>query len=136
MSHQLVYRNRLAAAMVAPQASQIAGHREAQMSKLKLLLLVVLVLYAGSWFSTIPEIHKLQTNGAIDTVAPEQTIPIQGEGMSFGSLHSKAYAITPFYYYGQVSRRFTDKDGYPEMHRYVGVGSYLVVWPPSAASAD
>ena len=115
MSHQLVYRNRLAAAMVVPQASQIAGYREAQISKLKLLLLVVLLLYAGSWFSTIP---------------------IQGEGMSFGSLHSKAYAITPFYYYGQVSRRFTDKDGYPEMHRYVGVGSYLIVLPPSAASAD
>ena len=56
--------------------------------------------------------------------------------MRFGSLHSKAYAITPFYYYGQVSRRFTDKDGYPEMHRYVGVGSYLIVLPPSAASAD
>ena len=35
MSHQLVYRNRLAAAMVAPEARWRAGYREAQMSELK-----------------------------------------------------------------------------------------------------
>ena len=106
------------------------------MSKLKWLLVIVILLYAGSWISTIPEIHKLQTNGAIETAAPEKTVAIQGEGMNFGSLQSKAYAIAPFYYYGQVSRRFSDKDGYPEMHRYVGLGSYLIVLPPSAPSGD
>ena len=106
------------------------------MSKLKWLLLIVIVLYAGSWVSTIPEIHKLQTDGAIDTAAPEKTIPIKGAGMSFGSLQSKAYAIAPFYYYGQVSRRFSEKDGYPEMHRYVGLGSYLIVLPVSAPSSE
>ena len=95
--------------------------------KLQLLLTLVFVTYVACWFATVPEIHRRQTDGAISTSMPEQSLPIKGEGMQYGTLHSAAYALAPFYYYGQVSRRFSENDGYPEMHRYIGFGHWLMV---------
>lgn len=95
------------------------------MRTLKFVLVMLLVAYGASWISTVPEIHRRQTDGAIVSSSAEATLPLRGEGMSFGTLTSKAYPIAPFYYYGEVSRRFGPQDGYPTMRKYIGIGKML-----------
>ncbi len=95
------------------------------MRTLKFALALLVLAYGTSWFATVPEIHRRQTEGAITSSAAEATLPLRGEGLSYGTLTSKAYPMAPFYYYGEVSRRFGPQDGYPTMRRYIGVGTLL-----------
>lgn len=95
------------------------------MRLLQILFVLLLALYGACWFATVPEIHRRQTNGAIVSSSSEETRPVQGEGMSYGTLRSVAYAIAPFYYHGEVSTRFGPQDGYPERHKYIGFGTTL-----------
>jgi hypothetical protein len=95
------------------------------MRLLKIVLVLLILAYGTSWFATVPEIHRRQTDGAITSSSAEATLPLRGEGLSYGTLTSKAYPIAPFYYYGEVSRRFGPQDGYPTMRHYIGIGSLL-----------
>lgn len=97
------------------------------MRKIQFLLLGLLILYGGCWSMTVPEIHRRQTQGAITSMSSEATQPIRGEGLSYGTLRSVAYAVAPFYYRGEVSTRFSEKDGYPTRYRYIGFGTLLMV---------